>query len=191
MTAQEPHTAEVSGPDGVSFTALEWNPGAADTLVFLLPGSQETAPWEAFAARFSGDFRVLLLSVPEHVRVDSLSTALQIAVDGILVAEGDAVGVACRVALSGQPPRLLALIEGCPPEDATPAVPTLLLRGRQSDSVPHAQAVAAFERLPQGRLFELENCADDPVREIPSQVETALRWLIAHPPGTLATSEDM
>ena len=43
--------------------------------------------------------------------------------------------------------------------------------------------MALFQRLPNGRLFELETCAEDPVTQAPEAFEAALRWFIENPPG--------
>ena len=39
-----------------------------------------------------------------------------------------------------------------------------------------------MNRLPGSRLYELEDCADDPAVEAPDALETAIRWFMDHLP---------
>ena len=96
-------------------------------------------------------------------------------------------GQSCRAAFASTSLRevsALALVDaGLPhPETDVPGVPTLIIRGRQAERLTHEDAVSLMNRLPGSRLYELENCADDPAVEAPDALETALRWFMDHPP---------
>lgn len=68
------------------------------------------------------------------------------------------------------------------PDTDDPGVSTLILRGRQAERLTHKDAVTLMNRLPGSRLYELEDCADDPAVEAPDALETAIRWFVDHLP---------
>ena len=94
----------------------------------------------------------------------------------VIVAHGaNAAEAACK--LPGA--RALVVVEGLPPESCALAKrPTMIVRGRQSDNLTHEQAVTAFERLPAGRIVELEYCGGEPQRDQPAAMATAISWFV-------------
>ncbi len=97
----------------------------------------------------------------------------------IVVASGArSIDEACSEA-SASPERTrgLVLISGLPAVGtAPPAVPTLLVRGRQSTRVTHGDGISAFENLPMGRIVELEGCGDEPHAEQPDALASTIIW---------------
>jgi len=74
----------------------------------------------------------------------------------------------------------LILVDCTPPADLPiPSCPVLLVRGRQSEHVQHAEEVAEFERLEHGRIVELESCGNDPVTQCPEQLAETIRWFLS------------
>ncbi len=75
------------------------------------------------------------------------------------------------------------LISGLPAAGtAPPAVPTLLVRGRQSVRVTHGDGISAFENLPLGRIVELEGCGDEPHAEQPDVLASTIVWFAENLP---------
>lgn len=105
----------------------------------------------------------------------------------IVVASGArSILEACsKAAASPETTRGLVLISGLPAADtARPAVPMLLVRGRQSARVTHEAGVSAFENLPLGRIVELEGCGDEPHAEQPDALASSIIWFAENLPET-------
>ena len=97
----------------------------------------------------------------------------------IVVASGSrSIEEACSQAVdSPDEVRGLVLITGLPAASTPPpAVPTLLIRGRQSSRVTHGAGVSAFENLPLGRIVELESCGDEPQADQPEALASTIIW---------------
>jgi pimeloyl-ACP methyl ester carboxylesterase len=60
--------------------------------------------------------------------------------------------------------------------------PTLFLRGRQSQVMPHGLAVRMREAVPGARLAELEGAGHWVHQEIPGACEATVRWFLEDPP---------
>jgi len=60
--------------------------------------------------------------------------------------------------------------------------PTLFLRGRQSEVMPHELAVRTREAVPRARLAELEGAGHWVHQEIPGAFEATVRWFLGNLP---------
>ncbi|HKI84062.1 MAG TPA: hypothetical protein VKA63_06985 [Candidatus Krumholzibacteria bacterium] len=139
----------------------------------MVENEQEARTWRAVAERLSGTFEVRIQTLPAGELRSGEARALWIA-------DGSEAGLELCDALAADPARSpVGIVFVCAvPSVATNlhGVPVLVLRGRQSETLSHADAVAGYESLPIGRLIELENCADAPESEQPLALATAIVW---------------
>ena len=135
-----------------------------------------------FAEAVAQEYRVIAL---RHEAAANLLAVLR-AVGGapVLVAHGAAGKQACSVAVA-DPEALTALVladyrpvEG-PTEHRQVSVPAMVLRGRQSRLLPHADAVALHGAMPGSRLIEPEDCGDWPFGSCPEACATAVKWFVS------------
>lgn len=155
-------------------------------IVLLAPADVDPAPLRALAGRLATDFFIVLVSLPGDRRGGDWSAAALDEAGAPALVIG--YGQSCRAAFVStglRQVRALALVDANLPHPETdvPGVPTLILRGRQATRLTHEDAVLLMNRLPGSRLYELEDCGDDPAVEAPDALETAIRWFMDHPPG--------
>ncbi|MDA1256420.1 MAG: alpha/beta hydrolase [Chloroflexi bacterium] len=171
--------------DGATLPYESWGEHGARPIVILGPANVDPGPLRALAAKLAGDYLVELVPLPGDRRGgDWTAAALDEAGPDALVI---GYGQSCRAAFVSTRLRkvgALALVDAnLPhPESDIPGVPTLILRGRQAERLTHEDAVTLMNRLPGSRLYELEDCGDDPAVEAPDALETAIRWFVKHPP---------
>lgn len=154
-------------------------------IVLLSPADSDPDLLHNLAERLSSDFIVELVPLPGDGRGgDWAAAALDKLTNPALVV---GYGQSCRAAFVSTKLRsvkaMVLVGKNLPnPETDDPGVSTLILRGRQSIELSHEAAVTLMNRLPDSRLYELENCADNPAVEAPDALETAVRWFINHLP---------
>ncbi|MDP6823594.1 MAG: alpha/beta hydrolase [Dehalococcoidia bacterium] len=154
-------------------------------IVLLVPADADPVPLRGLAERLSADFMVELIPLPGDGRGgDWTCAALDEAGAPALVV---GYGQSCRAAFVStrlRKVKALVVVDASLPHPDTddPGVSTLILRGRQAERLPHEDAVSLMNRLPGSRLYELEDCGDDPAVEAPDALETAIRWFIDHLP---------
>ena len=154
-------------------------------IVLLGPGNAPPDLLHSLAERLSSDFLVELVPLPGDGRGGDWTSAALDAVGAPALVVG--YGQSCRAAFVStrlREVKALMVVDASLPHPDTddPGVSTLILRGRQAERLTHADAVALMNRLPGSRLYELEDCADDPAVEAPDALETAIRWFIDHLP---------
>ncbi len=149
-------------------------------ILFALGGADREGLWGKVAATLERRHSVALVQHADAAAIGEVVRASGHPI--IIVAHGEtAVRGACRAAVQAGPNavRALALVGAVPPnEGALPTQPTLILLGRQSTGLSHELAVAAFERLPAGRIVELEDCGDEPQRDRPAAVVSGISWFV-------------
>lgn len=166
MTRGAPRSGESQTPD--TRTGRD-----APVAVIVAENEQEAQTWRTVAERLSGTFKVRLQPLPVGELRGVEARALWIA-DGPAAASGLCDALAANQA---KDPAGVVFVCAVPSSGANlPNVPVLVLRGRQSEALSHADAVAGYESLPVGRLIELENCADAPESEQPVALATAISW---------------
>lgn len=178
-------TATLQLEDGSTLPYESWGEPGNRPIVLLCPANVDPTPLRALAVRLAADFPVELVSLPGDRRGGDWSAAALDEAGAPALVVG--YGQSCRAAFVStglRQVRALALVNANLPNPETdvPGVPTLILRGRQAERLTHEDAVLLMNRLPGSRLYELEDCADDPAREAPEALETAIRWFMDHPP---------
>jgi pimeloyl-ACP methyl ester carboxylesterase len=156
---------------------LEWASRPGLSVALLISGDREPESWQEFAALTAQDWRVIA-APPATSNTAGLVSAL--GGTPLLVAHGTACAAAILVA-SGVAQVSGLVLADCGPDfegakGQLANVPVMLLRGRQSRSVSHAQAVALHEAMPGSRLIEPEDCGDWPFGSCPEAAATAVRW---------------
>jgi pimeloyl-ACP methyl ester carboxylesterase len=153
--------------------------------VLLAPANVDPGPLRKLAERLSSSFFVELIPMPGDKRGGDWAAAAvdQAGAPALVVGYGES----CRAAFVSTRLRTikaLVVVDASLPHPDTddPGVSTLILRGRQAERLTHEDAVTLMNRLPGSRLYELENCADDPAMEAPDALETAIRWFMDHLP---------
>ena len=179
-------TATLHLDNGSTLPCESWGERGNRPIVLLGPANVDPAPLRTLAVRLSADFLVLLVSLPGDRRGGDWSAAALDEAGAPALVVG--YGQSCRAAFVSTRLRkvsALALVDANLPHPETdiPGVPTLILRGRQAKRLTHEDAVLLMNRLPGSRLYELEDCGDDPAVEAPDALETAIRWFMDHPPA--------
>ena len=149
--------------DGSTLSYEAWGEFTDRPVVLLNPTNVAPGPLRTLAEKLSSDFFVEMVPLPGDKRGgDWTSAALDKAGAPALVV---GYGQSCRAAFV-----------------STPGGSTLIIRGRQAERFTHEAAVSLMNRLPGSRLYELEDCADDPAVEAPEALETTIRWFMDHLP---------
>jgi pimeloyl-ACP methyl ester carboxylesterase len=171
--------------DGSTLSYEAWGESTDRPVVLLNPANVDPGPLRTLAEKLSSDFFVEMVPLPGDKRGgDWTSAALDKAGAPALVV---GYGQSCRAAFVStrlRTVRALAVIDASlpHPDTDTPGVSTLIIRGRQAERFTHEAAVSLMNRLPGSRLYELEDCADDPAVEAPDALETTIRWFMDHLP---------
>ncbi|MSQ08226.1 MAG: alpha/beta hydrolase [Dehalococcoidia bacterium] len=161
---------------------LEWGHEQASPVMVLIASDRLPVEWGMFAEAMGQKYHVIAL---ENTSSVDLLSVLRVAGDApVLVAHGDAARQACAVA-AAYPDSLAALVladyspvPGQSQHEAV-SVPAMVLRGRQSRLLPHADAVALHVAMPGSRLIEPEDCGDWPFGSCPEACATAVNWFLS------------
>ena len=171
--------------DGSTLSYESWGESTDRPLLLLNPPNAEPGPLRNLAEKLSSDFYVELIPLPGDKRGGDWTTAALDKAGAPALVVG--YGQSCRAAFVStrlRNVRALAVINASlpHPDTDTPGVSTLIIRGRQAERFTHEAAVSLMNRLTDSRLYELEDCADDPAVEAPDALETAIRWFMNHLP---------
>ena len=171
--------------DGSTLPYKAWGEPGDRPVVLLSPPNIDPGPVHTLAGRLSSDFFVELVPLPGDNRGGDWTSAALDKVGAHALVVG--YGQSCRAAFVStrlRKVKALAVIDASlpNPDTDTPGVSTLIIRGRQAERFTHEAAVSLMNRLPGSRLYELEDCADDPAIEAPDALETAIRWFMDHLP---------
>lgn len=167
---------------GRTIKCLEWTGQKAGAPPIVLVADQGgPKDWNAFADQMSVDHRVLAVAPEESSSL--LQVVWAVGEPAIVVTQGTTGREACRVAsVAPGAVRALVLCDYAAPADATEhksvAVPSLVVRGRQSEALNHDDAVALHEAIPDSHLVEPEHCGSWPAKDCADDFETAVRWFI-------------
>ena len=162
--------------NGVEWSARDGAPP------FVGLSGDEPASWDKVGEALAGDFRVIAVN-PESP-YDLLNVIWATREPAIVVAQGrKACATAARTAIQGAGSvRALVLIEFGSARSGgwlrEVAVPTLVLRGRQSKVQTHEDAVAIHELIRRSRLIEPEDCGSKPVQRYTNVLLQAVRWYL-------------
>lgn len=163
-------------------TGLEWGREQASPAIVLISSDRLPEEWAEFAEAVSQEHRVIAIG---REAVASLRAVLKSAGGApVLVAHGPAGRQACSTA-AADPDALLALVladyrpEAGWTEHTRVSVPAMVLRGRQSRLLPHADAVALHGAMPASRLIEPEDCGDWPFGSCPEVCAIAVKWFVS------------
>jgi len=171
--------------DGTTLPYETWGESGTRPIVLLSPADVDPAALRTLAGRLSANFRVALIPLPGDGRGGAWTCAALDEAGAPALVVG--YGQSCRAAFVStrlREVKALAVVDASLPHPDTdyPGVSTLILRGRQAERLTHEDAVSLMNRLPGSRLYELEDCGDDPAVEAPDALETAIRWFMDHLP---------
>jgi pimeloyl-ACP methyl ester carboxylesterase len=149
--------------------------------LLLAAASHAPAEWTAFAERLAGLHRVIALAW-RGTGNDLAGACRSVAGGTVLIAHGGACKDAARYAASGAAGLVALVLSDCPADDVAGlrvAAPVLILRGRQSGLMSHAEAVALREAFPGSRLIEPEECGSWPFGSCPDAAAEAVEWFLS------------
>jgi hypothetical protein len=158
---------------------LEWSAREGMTPHVGVSGD-DPSTWDKVGEALAGDFRVV--AVNPETPYDLLNVIWATREPAVVMAQGKkACAMAARTAIQGPGSiRALVLIEfGAAASNQwlrEIAVPTLVLRGRQSKVQSHKDAVAVHELIGNSHLIEPEDCGDRPVEGHADVLLQAVRW---------------
>ncbi len=156
---------------------------AAQPVVIVAPGTS-AEDWSEFASRLVASRAPVLAGVSSALELVLL--IWEIGEPVLLLSQGDTATEWISQVVNSAPGAVtaLAICDGVVPADliiTMHAVPTLILRGRQSKLQSHKDAVRLHEALPHSMLIEPEDCGDFPARDNPDAAAAALNLFIAGP----------
>ncbi len=163
-------------------SGLEWGvPVAGRPALLLVAGGHAPAEWAAFAERLTALHRVIALG--PGTTGNGLAGALRSVAGGAaLIAHGGACKGAAGYAASDTAGLVALVLSDCKADDLADlrvAAPVLVLRGRQSALMSHAEAVALREAFPGSRLIEPEDCGSWPFGSCPDAAAEAVEWFLS------------
>lgn len=163
-------------------SGLEWGaPRGRRPALLLVAAGHAPAEWAAFAERLAGLHRVIALG-PGTTGNGLAGACRNIAGGSVLVAHGGACKDAAAYAASDGAGLVALVLSDCDANDAAGvrvAAPVLVLRGRQSLLMTHADAVALREAFPGSRLIEPEDCGSWPFGSCPEAAAEAVEWFLS------------
>jgi len=156
---------------------------AAQPIVIVAPGSS-SADWHEMAVRLVASRAPLLAGVSSAHELVQL--IWEIGEPVLLLSQGvtAAAWVSQVVNIAPGAVSALAICDGAVPTGLIAtmhAVPTLVLRGRQSTLQSHEDAVRLHDSLPHSMLIEPEDCGDFPAKDNPDATAAALNLFTTGP----------
>lgn len=185
----DPEHISVKLQSGAAVRVDAW-PGsdAAQPIVIVAP--ETTAEdWSEFSSLVVASRAPVLAGVRSAFELVML--IWEIGEPVLLLSQGDDAAEWVSQAVNSAPGAVsaLAVCNGTVPTDLAStmhAVSTLILRGRQSKTRSHEDAVRLHELLPNSMLIEPEDCADFPAKDNPDAAAAALNLFVA---GSLGSGE--
>ena len=152
----------------------------AQPMVIIAPESSPS-DWNVFASLISPSHSVVLTDVSTSFEL--LMLIWEIGEPALVIAQGNkAVKVAKElVSIAPGSANAIVLCDGVIPAKELPItyeISTLILRGRQSTSLSHADAVDMHVSLRLSTLVEPENCGDFPAKHNAAAAASAVNWFI-------------
>ncbi|MQG87873.1 MAG: hypothetical protein FI699_03235 [SAR202 cluster bacterium] len=149
-------------------------------MVIIAPESSPS-DWNVFASLISPSHSVVLTDVSTSFEL--LMLIWEIGEPALVIAQGNkAVKVAKElVSIAPGSANAIVLCDGVIPAKELPItyeISTLILRGRQSTSLSHADAVDMHVSLRLSTLVEPENCGDFPAKHNAAAAASAVNWFI-------------
>ena len=171
----------VSLQSGKSIYVHAW-PGRnyAQPMVIISPESIPS-DWDVFASLISPSHSAVLADVSTSLEL--LMLIWEIGEPSLIIAQGDKAVKITRGLVSIAPgsANAIVLCDGVIPDKEIPityAINTLILRGRQSTSLSHADAVDMHMSIRLSTLVEPENCGDFPAKHNAAAAASAVNWFI-------------
>ncbi len=152
----------------------------AQPIIIVAPGTS-AEDWSEFASLLVASRAPVLAGVSSAFEL--VQFIWEIGEPVLLLSQGDAAAGWVSQVVNSAPGAAssLAIYNGLIPIDliaVSHAVPTLILRGRQSKLHSHEDAVRLLEALPHSMLIEPEDCGDFPARDNPDSAAAALNLFI-------------
>lgn len=173
-----------------------WNPAEpvaqAIPLLLISPGSSSD-DWHEFTRFISPTYKPILVGVGSSM--DLLLYIWELGVPVALAAQGDEAAALISNLVSTAPAAAESIII-CDGElsttqiDGMHAIPTLILRGRQSTAISHESAVTMHNAIRHSTLIEPENCGDFPAKDNPDAAASAVNWFLVGSGSDFAESDD-
>ncbi|MDA1278973.1 MAG: alpha/beta hydrolase [Chloroflexi bacterium] len=160
---------------------------AAQAIIIAGPGTS-AEQWSKFAAQVVPSHSPVLADVSSSREL--LLLIWEIGEPVMLLSQGEVASAWVSEVVSMAPGAVtaLAICDGYVPTSligTAHAVPTLILRGRQSKLQSHEGAVQLHGALPNSKLIEPENCGDFPAFDNPDSAAAALNLFIAESGGSI------
>jgi hypothetical protein len=153
----------------------------AQPLLIIAPDSSPT-DWDDFVEFLSRSHSPVYADVSSSI--DLLQLIWEIGEPVLLMTQGEPAAELASKVVSSAPGAVTSLVVcdgtiGSDRIDDMHEIATLILRGRQSDTVTHQVAVQMHDALRHSILIEPENCANFPAKDNADAAASAVNWFIS------------
>lgn len=174
-------SATITLQSGARVPLYVWDSPSPWSPMLIVAPDSSPEDWHDFAALLSPPSSPVLAEVSSALEVLMFIWDMAMPVDLVTQGQQAAEWAAELVAMA---PAAASSITICDGElsgehiDDMHAIPTLILRGRQSKSLTHESAVLMHDAIRHSTLIEPEDCGEFPAKDNPNAAASAVNWFL-------------